>query len=71
MPEIDGLEVCKLLKRDARRRDIPILFISALQDVRDKVKGFEVGAVDFISKPFQEEEVLARVRTYMNLRDIL
>jgi len=70
MPEMDGLEMCKRLKQDARTRDIPILFISALRDVRDKIQGFEVGGVDFISKPFQEEEVLARVRTHMNLRDM-
>ena len=70
MPEIDGFEVCKRLKQDARIRDVPILFISALQDAQDKVQGFEAGGVDFISKPFQKEEVLARVRTHMNLRDM-
>ena len=60
MPEMDGFEVCKRLKQDDRTRYIPIIFISALQDAQDKVKGFEAGGVDFISKPFQEEEVLAR-----------
>ncbi|MEN8691918.1 MAG: sigma-54 dependent transcriptional regulator [Desulfobacterales bacterium] len=70
MPQMDGFEVCKRLKQDERTRDIPIIFISALQDVEDKVRGFEVGGVDFISKPFQEEEVLARVRTHMDLRNL-
>jgi signal transduction histidine kinase len=70
MPQVDGFEVCERLKEDERTRDIPIIFISALQDVQDKVRGFEVGGVDFISKPFQEEEVLARVRTHMELRNM-
>ncbi len=68
MPEMDGFEVCKRLKQDERTRDIPIIFISALQDVQDRVRGFEAGGVDFITKPFQEEEVLARVKTHMELR---
>ena len=50
MPDMDGFEVCKRLKQDERTRDIPIIFISALQDVKDKVRGFNVGGVDFISK---------------------
>ena len=70
MPEMDGFEVCKRLKQDERTRDIPIIFVSALQDVQDKVRGFEAGGVDFITKPFQEEEVLARVRTHMELRNM-
>jgi chemotaxis protein methyltransferase CheR len=70
MPDMDGFEVCNLLKQDERTRDIPILFISALQDVHDKVRGFEAGGVDFISKPIQEEEVLARVRTHLELRNM-
>jgi len=70
MPDMDGFEVCKLLKQDERTRDIPILFISALRDVQDKVRGFEAGGVDFISKPIQEEEVLARVRTHLELRNM-
>jgi PAS domain S-box-containing protein len=70
MPEMDGFEVCKRLKQDKRTRDIPIIFVSALQDVQDKVRGFEAGGVDFITKPFQEEEVLARVRTHMELRNM-
>ena len=70
MPEMDGYEVCKRLKQDDRTCYIPIIFISALQDMQDKVKGFEAGGVDFISKPFQAEEVLARVRTHMELRNM-
>jgi PAS domain S-box-containing protein len=70
MPEIDGFEVCKRLKHDERTRDIPIIFISALQEAEDKVRGFEVGGIDFITKPFQEQEVLARVRTHLELRNM-
>ena len=64
---MDGFEVCRRLKQDARTRDIPVIFISALQSTDDKVRGFEAGGVDFITKPIQEEEVLARVRTQMEL----
>jgi PAS domain S-box-containing protein len=70
MPEMDGYEVCKHLKQDERTRDIPILFISALHEMQDKIMGFEAGGVDFITKPFQEKEVLARVRTHMELRNM-
>ena len=69
-PGMDGFEVCKRLKQDERTRDIPIIFISALQEVQDRVQGFEAGGVDFITKPFQEEEVLARVRTHVELRNM-
>ena len=68
MPLIDGFEVCRRLKQDARTQDIPVIFISALQNTDDKVRGFQAGGVDFITKPIQEEEVLARVRTHMELR---
>ena len=70
MPEMDGFEVCKRLKQDERTRDVPVIFISALQDVQDRIRGFEVGGVDFISKPIQKEEVLARVRTHTELRNM-
>ncbi|MEE4603396.1 MAG: sigma-54 dependent transcriptional regulator, partial [Desulfobacteraceae bacterium] len=70
MPDMDGYEVCKRLKQNARTSDIPIIFISALQDVQDRIRGFEAGGVDFITKPFQEEEVLARVRTHIELRNL-
>jgi DNA-binding NtrC family response regulator len=70
MPEMDGFEVCKRLKQNERTRDIPIIFISALQDVQNRVRGFNIGGVDFISKPFQDSEVLARVRTHLELRSM-
>jgi PAS domain S-box-containing protein len=70
MPGIDGYEVCKRLKQNERTRDIPILFVSALQNLEDRIKGFQVGGVDFVSKPFQEDELLARVRTHMDLRNL-
>jgi len=68
MPEMDGYEVCEQLKADRRTRDIPIIFISALGELRDKVKAFAVGGVDYVAKPFQLEEVLARVETHVALR---
>lgn len=68
MPGMDGYEVCRLLKEEERTRDVPVIFISALEETVDKVKGFEVGGVDFIAKPFQAAEVLARVRTHLALR---
>jgi len=70
MPGMDGFEVCRRLKQDERTRDVPIIFVSALNDTEAKVQGFEAGGVDFISKPFQEREILARVRTHMTLHQI-
>jgi len=67
MPEMDGYEVCNRLKADEHTRDIPVLFISALNETEDKVKGFAAGALDFITKPFQLDEVLARVETHLKL----
>ncbi|MEN9204281.1 MAG: response regulator [Thermostichales cyanobacterium BF4_bins_65] len=67
MPEMSGYEVCQRLKQDPKTADIPVIFISALDDVLDKVKAFRVGGVDYISKPFQLEEVLARVETHITL----
>ncbi len=68
MPDMDGYEVCGRLKDDALCRDIPVIFISALNEVEDKVRGFEVGGVDFITKPFQEGEVLIRLKTHLTIR---
>lgn len=71
MPEIDGIEVCRQLKANERTRDIPVIFLSALTDVADKVQGFEVGAVDYVTKPIEEAELLARVNTHLTLRSPL
>jgi len=70
MPEMNGYEVCEHLKADAQTRDIPIIFISALDATQDKVKAFTVGGVDYVTKPFQFEEVLARVETHLALRKL-
>ena len=70
MPEMDGYETCARLKGDARTRDAAIIFLSALTEPKEKVRGLELGAVDFINKPFQAEEVLARVRTHLTIRDL-
>ncbi|GAK49528.1 serine/threonine kinase with two-component sensor domain [Candidatus Moduliflexus flocculans] len=68
MTGIDGFEVCRQLKADECLKDIPVIFLSALGDTSDKIKAFELGGVDYITKPFQAEEVLARVRTHVSLR---
>lgn len=68
MPQMNGYEVCQQLKAKEITRDIPVIFISALGDVLDKVKAFNVGGVDFITKPFQIEEVLARIQIHLTLR---
>ena len=68
MPGMDGFEVCRALKANPKTRDIPVIFISALDDVGDKVRAFEAGGVDYITKPFQFEEVIARVETHLALR---
>jgi len=70
MPEMNGYEVCERLKADESTHDIPIIFISALDETQDKVKAFTVGGVDYITKPFQLEEVLARVETHLALRKL-
>jgi PAS domain S-box-containing protein len=70
MPGMDGYEVCRRLKADARSASIPVIFLSALEDERDKVKGFQAGGVDYITKPFQPEEMLARVRIHLRIREL-
>ena len=65
MPKMNGYEFCKKLKADEETRDIPVIFISAMNEVLDKVKAFAVGGIDYITKPFQEEEVFARVKTHL------
>ncbi|MBF0162266.1 MAG: hybrid sensor histidine kinase/response regulator [Magnetococcales bacterium] len=68
MPEMDGYAVCQQLKEEAETRDIPIMFITAMTGEEDEIRGFEVGAVDYISKPFKPTVVLARVKTHLALR---
>ena len=68
MPEMSGYEVCEQLKADAALKDIPVIFISALSETIDKVKAFRVGGVDYVTKPFQFEEVYARIQTHLQLR---
>lgn len=67
MPEMDGYEVCRRLKANEQTREIPVIFISALQDMEDKLQAFRAGGVDYVAKPFQVEEVLARVKAHLNL----
>jgi len=67
MPDINGFEVCQRLKSVETTREIPIIFMTALTDIVDKVKGFQVGAADYITKPFQYEEVLARINTHLSI----
>jgi formate hydrogenlyase transcriptional activator len=68
LPDTDGFQVCRRLKEDPQTGNIPVIFISGLDEVVDKMKGFAAGGVDYITKPFQAEEVLARVQTHLTLR---
>ena len=68
MPGIDGYETCRRLKADPATADAAVIFLSALEDAREKVRGLEAGAVDFVTKPFQPEEVLARVHTHLTVQ---
>ncbi len=70
MPEMDGFEFCGHLKQDRCTQKVPIIFISALQDDGDRIKGFEAGGIDFITKPFHEREVLSRVRTHLRFHQM-
>jgi len=70
MPEMNGYEVCQHLKSEAKTREIPVIFISGKDELFDKVNAFSVGAVDYISKPFQFEEVLARIESHLTLRNL-
>ncbi|MEG4406542.1 EAL domain-containing protein [Microcoleus sp. MON2_D5] len=70
MPGIDGFETCYRLKASVATKDIPVIFMTALTDRVDKVKGLSMGAVDYITKPFQQEEVLARVQLHLRLRNL-
>jgi len=68
MPEMNGFEVCEHLKADEALKDIPVIFISALNETIDKVKGFRVGGVDYVTKPFQFEEICSRIKAHLQIR---
>jgi PleD family two-component response regulator len=70
MPNMNGYEVCQHLKADELTKDIPIIFISAVGEVVDKIKAFEVGGVDYITKPFHVAELLAKVKTYLTINHL-
>ncbi|HEY9863384.1 MAG TPA: response regulator [Candidatus Obscuribacterales bacterium] len=68
MPEMNGYEICQILKADEITSEIPVIFLSALDEIIDKVKAFQVGGVDYITKPFQPEEVIARIQTQLTMQ---
>ncbi len=70
MPKMDGYETCKHIKSDDKLKDIPVIFISALRTPVDKVKAFAVGGVDYINKPFNKDEFIARITTHLSLRNM-
>ena len=70
MPEMDGYEVCSRLKADPETAAIPIIFITAMSETVSKTRGFELGAVDYITKPFHAAEVKARIRTHLSLEEM-
>jgi two-component system, sensor histidine kinase and response regulator len=70
MPGRDGFEICRLLKAHQTTQDIPIIFLTALDNTNDKIKGFEAGGVDYITKPFSVEEIGARIKTHLTIRDL-
>lgn len=70
MPGMNGIEVCRALKEYKHLRDVPVIFISSLEEVDDKIKAFTTGGVDYVTKPFQPEELLARVNTHLTLRKV-
>ncbi|MFB8788488.1 MAG: response regulator [Potamolinea sp.] len=70
MPKMNGYEVCKRLKANDKTCDIPVIFLSVLKEPLDKVKAFEVGGIDYISKPFQVEEVLARIENQLKIQQL-
>lgn len=69
MPEMDGYEVCRILKNNPKHRDIPVIFLTALTDTENVLDGFKVGGQDYVTKPFNAEELLARVRTHLELKE--
>lgn len=71
MPEMDGFEVCRRLKADERLRDVPVLFVSGMDETEEKIRAFDLGGADYVTKPLQAPEVLARVETHLRLRHLL
>ena len=69
MPDLDGYEVCQVIKKKSQYREIPIIFLSAVSDLGDKVKAFNLGACDYVTKPFEAVEVLARVSYQIELQN--
>src|SRR5579871_3421958 len=70
MPEMDGFETCRLLKANEKWREIPVIFLTSKTETTDIVKGFELGAVDYVAKPFNAHELLARVNTHLTMDDL-
>ena len=70
MPELDGYQLCSHIKKDETNKDIPIVFLTAKTEEKDILKGFECGGVDYITKPFNTSELLARVRTHIELKQV-
>ena len=70
MPTMDGFDVCRILKEDTTTKDIPIIFMTALTETKSKVESFTLGAVDYITKPFEEKELLARIKTHLSLNHL-
>ncbi len=70
MPGLDGFETCRRLKSQQTLQDVPVIFMTALSSTEDKVTGFQAGAVDYVTKPFRQEEILARVNTHLQIRDL-
>jgi YesN/AraC family two-component response regulator len=68
MPGMNGFEVCKRLKQSVETRDIPVIFLTAMSETENILEGFESGSVDYVTKPFQASELLARVRTHLELK---
>jgi len=69
MPGMDGVEACRKLKQDEATKDIPVIFLSAVDDIKTKIKGLEAGGVDYVNKPVEPQELLARVKTHLTLRE--
>lgn len=67
MPELDGIETCKRLKANDKTKDIPVIFLTALTDIDDRMRGFDVGGADYVTKPFEGPELLRRVETHLTL----